>query len=56
MAVDRASGREILRREVRGKTTTIAGSDLVSLERQSRPLLAENLAQTITDLLVDGEW
>lgn len=56
VAVDRASGREILRREVRGKTTTIAGSDLVSLERQSRPLLAENLAQTITDLLVDGEW
>ena len=56
VAMDRSTGREILRREVRGHTTAIVGSDLVSLERQARPLLAENLAQTIADLLVDGEW
>ena len=46
----------ILHREVHGKTTAIVGSDLVSLERQARPLLTENLAQNIADLLVDGEW
>ena len=56
VAMDRVTGREILRREVRGKTTAQVGSDLVSLERQARPLLTENLAQNITDLLVDGEW
>lgn len=56
VAVERSTGRELLRREVRGRTTAIVGSDLVSLERQARPLLAENLARTIADLLVDGEW
>ena len=56
VATDRATGKEILRKEVNGRTTALVGSDLVSLERQARPLLAENLAQKITDLLVDGEW
>lgn len=56
VAVERSTGRELVHREVRGRTTAIVGSDLVSLERQARPLLAENLAQAITGLLVDGEW
>ena len=33
-----------------------AGSDLTSTERQSLPLLADDLAKNITALLADGSW
>ncbi len=55
-AVERASGKVLLEREVRGRTTVRAGSDLASAERQAIPLLAEDLARNATSLLVEGAW
>lgn len=55
-ARDRASGKTLLARRVRGHTTVRIGGDLVSAERQAIPLAAEDLARNITALLVDGEW
>jgi hypothetical protein len=56
VATERLSGREILNKEVRGRTTIRIGSDQTSAERQAMPILAENLAYNITTLLVDGDW
>jgi hypothetical protein len=55
-AIERRSGRELLKKELKGRTTIRIGGDLASVERQALPLLAEDLAQKITDLLADGEW
>jgi hypothetical protein len=56
VATERRSGREILNKEVRGRTTIRVGSDLVSVERQALPLLADDLARHIRVLLSDGDW
>jgi hypothetical protein len=32
------------------------GDDLASAEREAMPLLAEDLAQNITELLTEGAW
>ena len=55
-AVDRASGKTLLEKEVRGRTLVRTGADLASAERQSMPMLAEDLARNIASLLVDGSW
>jgi hypothetical protein len=55
-AVERASGRAIIERDVQGRTTLRPGADFSSAERQAVPLLAEDLARNITSLLVDGSW
>ena len=55
-ARDRASGKVILDQPVSGYTLIRVGSDLVSTERQSLPLLAADLAKNVTALLVDGAW
>lgn len=55
-AVERVSGKVLLDREVRGRTTVRAGADLPGAERQAIPLLAEDLARNATTLLVDGTW
>jgi hypothetical protein len=56
VAEDRATGKKLLEREVRGRTTVRAAADLPSVERQALPLLAEDLARNVTALLVDGTW
>jgi lipopolysaccharide assembly LptE-like protein len=56
VARERISGKEILNREVNGRTSIHVGADLNSSERQALPLLAEDLARNITALLVDGTW
>jgi hypothetical protein len=56
IATERRSGRTLLDKEVRGRTTVRIGSDLASVERQALPLLVDNLARNITVLLADGEW
>jgi hypothetical protein len=56
VALERRSGREILSKEVRGRTTIRVGSDLVSVERQALPLLADDLAHQVRVLLSDGDW
>ena len=53
---DRASGKVLFDREVSGRTTIRAGTDLASAERQAVSLLAENLARNATSLIVDGSW
>ncbi|HTD66033.1 MAG TPA: LPS assembly lipoprotein LptE [Candidatus Limnocylindria bacterium] len=55
-AYDRVSGKNIVDREFRGRTTVRPGADQSSAERQALPLLTEDLARNITDALVDGEW
>jgi hypothetical protein len=55
-AVDRATGKVLLEREVRGRTHIRVGNDLSAAERQALPLLADDLARNVTSLLVDTEW
>jgi hypothetical protein len=55
-AKERSTGKVLLDQAVTGHTLVRVGSDLVSSERQALPLLAEDLAKTITSLLADGIW
>jgi hypothetical protein len=55
-AVERSSGRVLIDRRVRGRTSLRAGTDLVSAERQALPLLAEDWARNATVLLTEGAW
>ena len=55
-AVNRQSREVLLDDEVSGRTLIRAFNDLASAERQALPLLADDLARKITDLLVDGDW
>jgi hypothetical protein len=55
-ARDRLSGHLILDQDVKGHTFVHIGSDLASAERQALPLLAQDLAQNITEMLAEGTW
>jgi len=55
-ATERSTGRVLLDREVKGRTTLRLGPDVASADRQAIPLLADDLARNITSLLVDGSW
>lgn len=55
-ARDRRSGKTILDKNVRGHTLVHIGNDLASAEREAMPLLAEDLAQNISELLTEGAW
>ena len=55
-AIERSTGKIVLDREVLGRTTIRVGNDLASSERQAVPLLTDDLARNLTDLLVDGTW
>ena len=55
-AVERASGKVLLDRDIEGRTTIQGGADLGSAERQATPVLAEDLARRITGYLADGTW
>ena len=55
-AVDRASGKVLLDKNVNGYTLVQVGTDLTDAERQSLPLLAEDLARNIAELLTEGAW
>jgi hypothetical protein len=54
-AVERGTGRVLLDREVRGRTTIRISADLPLTEEQALPNLADNLARNITTLLVQGD-
>lgn len=56
IARDSATGKILLDRDVRGSTLVHVGSDLADAERQAMPLLAEDLAQNITQMLAEGLW
>ena len=53
---DRASGKLVLDRDVKGHTRGNVGPDLARSERQAAPLLAADLAQNIVELLAEGAW
>jgi hypothetical protein len=55
-AVETGSGKVWFDRDIQGRTTIRNVPDLGSAERQAAPLVAENLAQNIRSLLVDGSW
>lgn len=55
-ARDRATGKLLLDRDVKGHTLVNIGSDLASAEREALPLLAEDLDRNITELLTEGSW
>jgi hypothetical protein len=56
VARERAGGKVLLEKDVKGYTLVTVGSDLASAERQSAPLLARDLAQNITELITEGAW
>lgn len=55
-ARERISGKVVLDQQISGFTLLRVGSDLVSSERQSLPLLAGDLAKNVTSRLADGSW
>lgn len=55
-AMERATGRFLLDREVSGRTSVRVGDDLPSAERQALPLLASDWARNATALLTEGLW
>jgi hypothetical protein len=56
VARDRNTGKVLLDKNVTGYTLINVGTDLADSERQSLPLLAEDLARNITGLLTEGAW
>ena len=55
-ARNRSTGESLLDREVSGRTLVRGQIDLTEAENRALPLLMEDLARNITDLLVNGEW
>jgi hypothetical protein len=55
-ARERATGKLLLDKNVTAYTLVNVGNDLASSERQATPLLAEDLARNIAELLTDGAW
>ncbi len=55
-ARERSTGRMLLDQTVTGRTLIRVNSDLTSSERQSMPLLADDLARQVIALLADGSW
>ena len=54
---DRGTGKVLFdKKPVHGYTLVQVGTDLTDAERQSLPLLAEDLARNITELLTEGAW
>lgn len=56
VARDRITSRVVLERDMTGSTLMRVGADLPSVERQTLPLLAADLARQITAALADGTW
>lgn len=55
-ARERATGKILLEKNVTGDTLVHVSNDLESAERQALPLLTQDLARNITDLLTEGAW
>ncbi len=55
-ARERATGKIIFSKPVKGRTSLRAGNDLTSAERQAIPIMTDDLAKKTTNLLVDGTW
>ncbi len=53
---EQSTGKLILDKNVNGYTLIHVGTDLADSERQSLPLLAQDLARNITGLITEGAW
>lgn len=53
---DRATGKVVLDRDMKGHTLVNVGPDFASSERQALPLLAEDIAKNIVALVAEGSW
>jgi hypothetical protein len=53
---ERATGKLLLEKDVTGYALVNVGADLASSERQAAPLLAEDLARNIAELITEGAW
>ncbi|HTY86348.1 MAG TPA: LptE family protein [Candidatus Acidoferrum sp.] len=53
---ERATGKLLLDKNVNGYTLINVGTDLADSERQSTPLLAQDLARNITAMVTEGAW
>ena len=51
-----STGKLLMDKDVTGYTLVHVGTDLASAERQALPLLAEDLAQKVTEQLAEGAW
>lgn len=56
IARDSVTGKVLMDRTVKGATLVHVGSDLADAERQAMPLLSEDLAQNVTQMLAEGMW
>src|SRR5277367_2779838 len=56
VARERDTGKVLLDKNVTGYTFVHVGTDLADAERQAAPLLAEDLARNIAELLTEGAW
>lgn len=56
IVTDRATGKMLLERDVKGHTLVNVGPDFASSERQAAPLLAADVAHNIVALLAEGAW
>lgn len=56
VARQRDTGKVLLDKDINGYTLVHVTSDLADAERQSLPLLAEDLAQKVTEQLTEGAW
>jgi hypothetical protein len=56
IARERVTGKVLLDKNVNGRSIVQVGVDLADAERQSLPLLAEDLARNVTELLTEGAW
>lgn len=56
IARDRLTGKTLLDRDLTGTALMRVGSDLPSVERQTLPSIAADLARQITAVLADGTW
>ncbi|MEI9961872.1 MAG: LPS assembly lipoprotein LptE [Limisphaerales bacterium] len=56
IARERSTGKILVEKDVTGYTLIRVGVDLNSAERQSMPLLAQDLARNIAQLLTEGSW
>jgi Lipopolysaccharide-assembly len=55
-ARNRDSGKILLDKNVTGYTLVQVGANLAEAERQAMPLLAEDLARNVAELLTEGAW
>jgi hypothetical protein len=56
IARDRETGKILLEKNVNGYSLTQIGTELAEAERQSLPLLAEDLARNVVEQITEGSW